>query len=452
MSAKPHAADRVLPLRAQPARRRQALQFPGARIRAHGIRRPRHHQRDRRTRRTAARIPRCRLSAPSIAVPRRSKCRCNGTGRPAQARQSVILRRVLAPVGLDYFWARAATRKALEVARNLPPGIVIATSPPHAALDRRRAHRAAAGWPLILDYRDPWSAYDWPSWHRGWFTQWLARAHRGAPGAAERRACAQHARACATGSRNRFPRRRAAQEFRGAERLRCGCGRATRPPATGPIEIVHAGEIYGSRSLVPLLRAVRTPERAPSRAADSRDHLRRAAGARNGNASATPGSNGSSKIRPRIPFAALFARVAARACAARRGQRPHAVFHALQGLRLHGRRPADPRARAERRGTVRVVSRQRRGRVRRARPTSMASSSALEKMLFGDARAGARAHRALPLVEPRAAVPRRRSRPSPAGAARRSRGADPTAPAAPSRVARSDTRVGRAYKSATRTT
>jgi glycosyltransferase involved in cell wall biosynthesis len=28
------------------------------------------------------------------------------------------------------------------------------------------------------------------------------------------------------------------------------------PPPTGPIEIVHAGEIYGSRSLVPLLRAV----------------------------------------------------------------------------------------------------------------------------------------------------------------------------------------------------
>ena len=34
-----------------------------------------------------------------------------------------ILRRVLAPVGFEYFWARAATRKALEVARKLPrPG------------------------------------------------------------------------------------------------------------------------------------------------------------------------------------------------------------------------------------------------------------------------------------------------------------------------------------------
>ena len=29
--------------------------------------------------------------------------------------------RLLAPVGLEYFWARAATRKALEVARKLPP-------------------------------------------------------------------------------------------------------------------------------------------------------------------------------------------------------------------------------------------------------------------------------------------------------------------------------------------
>ncbi|HEY6126440.1 MAG TPA: glycosyltransferase, partial [Steroidobacteraceae bacterium] len=87
---------------------------------------------------------------------------------------NAVFRRLLAPVGMEYFWARAATRKALAVARTLPPGIVIATSPPHAALIAGARVARRLKWPLILDYRDPWSAYDWPEWHRGWLTQWLA--------------------------------------------------------------------------------------------------------------------------------------------------------------------------------------------------------------------------------------------------------------------------------------
>jgi hypothetical protein len=51
-------------------------------------------------------------------------------GEASCANSPLLLRRVLAPVGFEYFWARAATRKALEVARKLPRGIVIATSPP----------------------------------------------------------------------------------------------------------------------------------------------------------------------------------------------------------------------------------------------------------------------------------------------------------------------------------
>jgi len=92
---------------------------------------------------------------------------------------SAVLRRVLAPVGLEYFWARAATRKALEVAGKLPPGVVIATSPPHAALIAGARIARRLNWPLILDYRDPWSAYDWPEWHRGWISQWFARRIEG---------------------------------------------------------------------------------------------------------------------------------------------------------------------------------------------------------------------------------------------------------------------------------
>ena len=86
-----------------------------------------------------------------------------------------VLRRLLAPVGWEYFWAAAATRKALEIARTLPPGVVIATLPARAALLAGAKVARRLHWPLILDYRDPWSAHVWPAWRRGSVSQWFAR-------------------------------------------------------------------------------------------------------------------------------------------------------------------------------------------------------------------------------------------------------------------------------------
>src|SRR6185369_4680048 len=77
-----------------------------------------------------------------------------------------LLRRLLAPVSLEYFWARAAVRRALRIARDLPRGIVIATNPPHAAVIAGGRIARRLGWPLVLDYRDPWTANDWPTWRR----------------------------------------------------------------------------------------------------------------------------------------------------------------------------------------------------------------------------------------------------------------------------------------------
>ncbi len=108
-------------------------------------------------------------------LPYKTSGKVRGWRRVANA----VFGRLLAPVGFDYFWARAATRKALEVARHLPAGarngIVIATSPPHAALIAGSRIARRLGWPLVLDYRDPWSAYEWPAWHRGGFAQKIAR-------------------------------------------------------------------------------------------------------------------------------------------------------------------------------------------------------------------------------------------------------------------------------------
>lgn len=172
---------------------------------------------------------------------------------------SAFFARLLAPVSAEFFWARAATRKALEVARNLPAGarqgIVIATSPPHAALIAGGRIARRLGWPLVLDYRDPWSAFEWPEWHRGGLAQkiglWV-----------ETRLVRQSAaRVLNTPSMRQYFER----TFAGAPSTRNfvipngfdAVDQLARPPADGTMHIVHAGDIYGSRSLVPLLRAIR---------------------------------------------------------------------------------------------------------------------------------------------------------------------------------------------------
>jgi glycosyltransferase involved in cell wall biosynthesis len=217
---------------------------------------------------------------------------------------NVILRRVLAPVGFDYFWARAATRKALDIARNLPPGIVIATSPPHAALIAGERIARRLRWPLILDYRDPWSAYDWPQWHRGWFTQWLGaliearlvrRSAARVLNTPDMRGWFEESFPVATADRNFVVPN-------GFDAMAAGSG----PPAAGTMEIVHAGEIYGSRSLVSLLRAVeRLSTRYPARPIHvttygplpeaEKQRIREA------------GLERFIDDKPRIPFTALFA-------------------------------------------------------------------------------------------------------------------------------------------------
>jgi hypothetical protein len=187
--------------------------------------------------------------------------RCNSLRLPLPGKSllaravNAVLRTLLAPVGWEYFWARAATRKALEVARGLPPGIVIATSPAHAALLAGGSIARRLGWPLILDYRDPWSAYDWPSWRRGRITQWFARRFE------QRLVRQSDARVLNTPAMRDwfekfFPHSLAARNFV----IPNGFDPAPATPAPdvhGTIEIVHAGEIFAGRTLVPVLRAMR---------------------------------------------------------------------------------------------------------------------------------------------------------------------------------------------------
>jgi glycosyltransferase involved in cell wall biosynthesis len=223
---------------------------------------------------------------------------------PLRRIASALLRRILTPVGLEYFWARAATRKALEVAAKLPRGIVIATSPPHAALIAGARVARRLKWPLILDYRDPWSAYDWPEWHRGWISQWFARRIEDAL-VRESAARVLNTPSMRDWFEETFAHAPADRNFvvpNGFDAIA-----STQAPApAGPIEIVHAGEIYGSRSLVPLLRAV---ERMNGRHPDRSIHVTTygALPPAEWQRIRDAGLDRYIEARPRIPFAALFA-------------------------------------------------------------------------------------------------------------------------------------------------
>ena len=171
-------------------------------------------------------------------------------------RLNSLARRLLAPVSLEYFWAGAATKLGVGIGRRLPRGIVIATNPPHAAAIAGARIARQLGWPFVLDYRDPWTANDWPKWRRSAIELAFARP-------IEARLVRQSAaRVLNTPAMRDFFER----DFPEAPETRNfvipngfdPVGTAAAPPPSGDIEIIHAGEIYTGRSLVPVLKAART--------------------------------------------------------------------------------------------------------------------------------------------------------------------------------------------------
>ena len=214
-----------------------------------------------------------------------------------------VLRRLLAPVGWEYLWAAAATRKALEIARTLPPGVVIATSPARAALLAGEKVARRLRWPLILDYRDPWSGHAWPSWRRSSVSQWFARHLEGR--IVKRSAARVLNTPAMRDSFEKFLDSQVSENFvipNGFDPV----SEAPPPAATGPVNIVHAGEIFTGRSLVPVLEAARRlaarPAARPVRVINYGElPTAEWARIRAGNLESFV------EVRPRIPFGDLFA-------------------------------------------------------------------------------------------------------------------------------------------------
>jgi glycosyltransferase involved in cell wall biosynthesis len=196
---------------------------------------------------------------PSLPMPR-NVFAC----RPAvrlPLRRSTILGRainrvagaVLAPADLDIFWIPCATRCGRLITNRGGFSFVIATlPPPSAALVAARIARSR-NCPLILDYRDPWTGFVWPHKLRGRFERTVAQRLE--------RWCVRQsaARIFITDEMRQsfeahFPECRHDRNWvipNGTDLV----------PTLGPAvrqgrDIVHAGSLYGDRSIVSLLSAL----------------------------------------------------------------------------------------------------------------------------------------------------------------------------------------------------
>ncbi len=165
-----------------------------------------------------------------------------------------LARRLLEPIDMSVFWIGRATRMGRKLAAELGNGAIIATlPPPSAALVGIRIARST-GWPLVLDYRDPWAAYPWARKLRG-------RASRTVAEWLESRCVAASAARVFNTPEMRsafetyYPETRSERHFVIPNGLDLASPAHVSTNSTTP-SIVHAGTIYGDRSLLPLLRAL----------------------------------------------------------------------------------------------------------------------------------------------------------------------------------------------------
>jgi hypothetical protein len=161
----------------------------------------------------------------------------------------------LEPVGLEIGWARSALHAARREIPREPMGVVVGTLPPPSAALAAAAFAKERRWPLVLDYRDPWSGYHWTRKLRGRYARTAALFFEG------RCVTASAARIFTTPEMQRefvkwFPRCPTEGHFvipNGFDPDEPSHVEGTAVPGR---DIVYAGEFYGERSLMLVLRAL----------------------------------------------------------------------------------------------------------------------------------------------------------------------------------------------------
>lgn len=119
-----------------------------------------------------------------------------------------IARTLLAPLDLDAFWIGPAARLGVREAARAGTGVVIATAPPFSAALAGARIAAQCRWPLVLDYRNPYSAFPGSAVCA---TRWLGRLPPALSAGVSARASLGYSlrQRCAWISKGCFPMRRA---------------------------------------------------------------------------------------------------------------------------------------------------------------------------------------------------------------------------------------------------
>ena len=174
--------------------------------------------------------------------------------RPA-CRRLGIEPEALAPNALWSLTGRPAVRRALAGVR---PDVVWATCPPASALFAAVAALADAAVPLVAEMRDLWAGN--PYFDAG--GSLLTRIERRAFARAD--ALVTVTDGCAQRLLALHPHVAPRLEVlpNGFDPLLLSLREAPRPARDGRATLVHAGTLYGDRTAVPLLRALRRPELA----------------------------------------------------------------------------------------------------------------------------------------------------------------------------------------------
>lgn len=170
-----------------------------------------------------------------------------------------LTRGVVSPLDPDPLWLPGALRLGKDVARDFRPDLVIGTIPPLSAAIVASRLADAAGCPLILDYRDPWSAYPWKHFLKSTY------ARRSATSLEMKCIARSAARVFNTPEirewfEKYFPDADTAHHHVIPNGVSSGA-RRDEPAGVTP-EIIYAGEVYGDRSVLPVLRALSTLHRS----------------------------------------------------------------------------------------------------------------------------------------------------------------------------------------------
>jgi hypothetical protein len=167
---------------------------------------------------------------------------------------NALVRRLLAPVGWEFFWIGPAVRQAVKTVDPGRRGVVIATVPPAAACRAGARIARRLGWPLILDYRDPWTAYPWSSRRLSPRSRWLA--HWLESGCVRQsRVRVFNTSSMAQWFEHYFPAYATGQNFVITNGFDAPVD-APPPLSPGPLRVMYAGQLYSERSLVPVLTAI----------------------------------------------------------------------------------------------------------------------------------------------------------------------------------------------------